>query len=137
MSDSKQILEVYRSAVYAKNVDAFMALYDDQVTVFDMWEQWSYRGAAAWRGMVEGWFGSLGTERVVVDFLETESNQTDDMAVIHTLVVYKGVSAEGEALRAMQNRMTCVLKKQGNSWRIIHEHSSGPASFETGKVIFK
>lgn len=135
--NAKQILDIYKAAVYAKDVEAFMALYADDIHVFDMWEKWSYQGAVAWREMVEGWFGSLGTERVVVDFLQTESTQTEDMAVVHTFVVYKGVSAEGDVLRSMQNRMTCVLKKQGDDWKIIHEHSSGPASLETGKVIFK
>jgi len=29
-----------------------------------MWETWLYDGRDAWRGMIEGWFSSLGDERV-------------------------------------------------------------------------
>jgi len=31
------VLNAYAAAVLAKDVDAFMALYDDEVSIFDMW----------------------------------------------------------------------------------------------------
>ena len=33
----KQIFEVYRTTVFAKDVNAFTALYDENIHVFDMW----------------------------------------------------------------------------------------------------
>ncbi|WP_404615797.1 hypothetical protein [Rhodanobacter hydrolyticus] len=39
-----QILDSYKAAVFAKDVDAFAALYDDDVHVFDMWGAWSLQG---------------------------------------------------------------------------------------------
>lgn len=137
ISTPQQILEAYKAAVYAKDVDAFVSLYDPEVRVFDMWEQWSYEGLEAWRGMVNDWFGSLGTEQVEVDFLEVETVQTDDLAVIYSLVRYKGLSAEGKELRAMQNRITSAARKKDGGWKIFHQHSSAPAAFETGKVMLK
>ena len=62
------MLDGNRDAVFARDVDAFAALYDQDVHVFDMWGGWSLRGIAAWRRMAEGWFGSLGDERVRVTF---------------------------------------------------------------------
>ncbi|WP_345454304.1 SgcJ/EcaC family oxidoreductase [Deinococcus aluminii] len=137
MTNPERVLEAYKAAVYAKDVDAFMSLYDEDVQVFDMWGTWSYDGAAAWRGMVTDWFASLGTERVVVDMEEVQTILTDEVAVAHAFVTYRGVSAEGQALRAMQNRLTCVLKQRGGTWKIVHEHSSAPADFETSKVILQ
>jgi hypothetical protein len=61
----QQTLYDYEAAVLAKDIDGFVALYDRDVLVFDMWRTWSYRGIAAWREMVAGWFGSLGAERVI------------------------------------------------------------------------
>jgi ketosteroid isomerase-like protein len=50
-------------------------------------------------------------------------------------VTYKGLSADGRELRAMTNRLTWALRRQaGGDWKIVHEHCSAPADFDTGKV---
>ena len=132
-----QVLDAYKSAVFSKDVDAFVALYDHDVRVFDMWGEWSYTGVDAWRGMVQDWFGSLGSERVVVVFDEVKVVTTQELATAAAFITYTGVSAQGETLRAMQNRITLVLKQTSGMWKIVHEHSSAPVDFETAKVILK
>ncbi|GHF50016.1 uncharacterized protein (TIGR02246 family) [Deinococcus metalli] len=134
MDDPARILGAYAGAVYARDVDALLALYHPNVTVFDMWESWLYDGRDAWRGMVEGWFASLGDERVEVTFEDVRSTVTPDLAVVHAFVTYAGLSAGGERLRAMNNRLSLTLTREDTGWQIVHEHSSAPASFETGKV---
>jgi len=115
-------------------VDALVALYAPDVRIFDMWGEWSYDDAAAWRKNVEGWFGSLGSETVGVDFDDVRTIASGDLVVAQAFVTYRGLSAEGKELRAMQNRLTMTLAKKDGAWRIVHEHSSSPADFETGKV---
>lgn len=139
-----QILDAYKDAVFAKDVNAFVTLYDQDVRVFDqdvrvfdMWGRWSYDGKEAWLEMVTDWFGSLGTERVEVEFSDVQTTSAQDVAVAHAFVTYKGLSAEGETLRALQNRTTMVLRQMGDAWKILHEHSSAPADFETLKVILQ
>ena len=134
---SLQVLDAYKAAVFARDVDAFIALYDQDVRVFDMWGEWSYQGAQAWRAMVTDWFSSLGAERVVVEFDDVRTVRAQDMAVTHAFVTYKGLSAEGTQLRAMQNRITMVLKQEGGTWKIVHEHSSAPVDSETAKVLLQ
>lgn len=133
----KQVFEAYKAAVFAKDVDAFIALYDNNVRVFDMWEKWSYDGINAWRGMVTGWFGSLGNEHVGVDFSEIQITASNDLAIAHVFVTYKGLSAEGKELRSMNNRLTCAFRNTNGTWKIIHEHSSSPIENETTKAIFQ
>lgn len=132
-----QVLETYKSAVYAKDVETFLSLYDPDVEVFDMWGQWSYRGASAWRKMVAEWFTSLGDERVKVQTQGLKVLAADNIAVLHAFVTFTGESAEGKELRSMQNRFTWTLRNLGGSWKIIHEHSSAPADFETSKVMLQ
>ncbi len=132
-----QVLDAYKSAVFAKDVDAFVSLYDQEVRVFDLWEKWSYNGIEAWRGMVMDWFNSLGTDRVDVEVDNVEISATDKLAMAHGFITYKGVSAEGKELRAMQNRLTWVLKQKDGTWKIIHEHTSAPVNAETSKVILQ
>ena len=133
----KQIFEVYRTTVFAKDVDAFTALYDENIHVFDMWGKWSYDGIQAWRGMVTEWFGSLGNEKVGVDFSDMQIEAASDIFIAHAIVTYRGLSAEGKELRSMQNRLTWGLKNINGAWKIIHEHSSAPIAPETLKAILQ
>lgn len=139
MTDSDKSLErivaSYRAAVLAKDVAAFMRLYDPGVRVFDAWGVWSYEGAAAWQVAVEGWFASLGSERVQVTFDDVQTAPGSDGAVMSAVVTYAGVSASGEPLRAMQNRITWALRTTGHVARIVHEHTSAPLGFEDQKAI--
>ena len=57
----KEILDAYVAAVRAKDVEAFLALYADDVRTFDLWSVWTYDGKQALRAMVEEWFGSPDT----------------------------------------------------------------------------
>jgi uncharacterized protein (TIGR02246 family) len=133
-----QVLEAYKAAVLAKDVAAFIANYDDDVRVFDLWGVWSYGGLAAWRTTVQNWFGSIGAEHVVVDFSEVRTTIGNDVAALHGFVNYKAVGADGAALHAMDNRLTMVLKRHDDgAWKIVHEHTSAPAANDTAKVILK
>ena len=132
-----QILDDYKAAVFAKNVNAFIALYDRNVTVFDMWGAWSYDGIDAWREMAKGWLGSLGTDRVVVEFSDASAIVTDDMGVIHTYIKYAAVDPDDKELRSMDSRLSLMLRRNPDGWRIIHQHSSSPISPETTKAIFQ
>ena len=130
-----KVLGSYSSAVHAKDVAAFVRLYDPKVRVFDAWGIWSYDGLEAWQRSVEAWLTSLGTERVKVTFEDVQTSGTADCAVVSAIVTYASLSSKGVQLRAMQNRMTWGLKTSGHVLRIIHEHTSAPVGFEDMKAI--
>ena len=131
------MLDAYKAAVYAKDVAAFAVLYDTNVQIFDMWGEWIYRGIDAWQAMAAGWFDSLGTDRVVVGVEDLHVQLAQDLVAAHAFLTYTAVSAEGKELRAMNNRLTLVLKKIGEGWKIVHEHTSAPADFGTSKLMLK
>ncbi|MBK8528001.1 MAG: nuclear transport factor 2 family protein [Rubrivivax sp.] len=133
--DISRLLATYESAVFKKDVETFMHLYDTDVRVFDAWGVWSYEGADAWQHAVEGWFTSLGAERVKVTFDEVRTSVGKDMASVSAVVTYAGQSAKGQQVRAMQNRITWVLRVIGHVPRIVHEHTSAPIGFEDLKAI--
>ena len=130
-----RVLDAYQNAVFGRDVDAFMKLYDPKVRVFDTWGVWEYEDAVKWRRAIESWFGSLGTEKVKVGFEDVKSLGSADFAVVSAVVSYTGISAQGEVLRTMQNRLTWVLKTSGHVLRIVHEHTSAPVGFEDHKAI--
>ncbi len=132
-----QVLAAYAAAVHAKDADAFAAMYDDDVHVFDMWGSWSLQGIAAWRAMAADWFSSLGAERVVVKADEIQTTHAGELAIGHAILTYTALSAEGEELRSLNNRITMALKKTGDSWKVFHEHTSAPVDHASAKVILQ
>ena len=132
-----QALDAYKAAVFAKDVDAFVALYTADVRAFDMWGEWQYDGQAAWRAMAAGWFGSLGDERVLVDFSDLRTALAPDLAVGHVLVAYAAIDLEGGVLRSLTSRMSVALRREGGGWKIFHEHSSAPLDLATTKAILQ
>jgi ketosteroid isomerase-like protein len=132
---ARRVLKHYAAAVFAKDLDAFVSLYDRNVFVFDAWDVRSYNGIDAWRGMTSDWFTSLGNERVVVEFEDERSAVSATLAYASAIVRYTAVSESGQALRSLQNRMTIVLEVRGDGWKVVHQHTSSPIDFETKKGI--
>ncbi len=130
-------LRSYESAVFAKDIEAFMRLYDPKVRVFDAWGVWSYEGTEAWRIAVEGWFSSLGKERVKVSFDDVQSSGGHELAALSAIVTYAALNAQGELARSMQNRITWILRTSGHVLRIAHEHTSAPIGFTDLKAILE
>lgn len=131
----EEMLAAYAAAVRAKDVDAFVGLYADDVRTFDLWSTWSYDGKDALRAMVSGWFGSLDDNEVVtVAFDDVRTQTGSDLAAVNAFTTFAALSPDGTELRSMNNRLTWVLRKDGDgSWKIAHEHTSAPAGDE-GKV---
>ena len=139
MSDTekevRRVIGSYEAAVFARDVEAFMRLYHPAVRVFDTWGVWLYEGAPSWQIAVEGWFASLGSERVKVRFAEVQITGEQALATVSAIVTYAAESVEGEPLRSMQNRITWVLRESGHVFRIVHEHTSAPIGFADSKAI--
>jgi ketosteroid isomerase-like protein len=130
-----RVIGSYEAAVFARDVEAFMRLYHPTVRVFDAWGVWLYEDATSWRRAVEGWFTSLGNEKVRVSFSEVQTTAEQALATVSAIVTYAAESARGEPLRSMQNRITWVLRETGHVFRIAHEHTSAPIGFEDSKAI--
>jgi uncharacterized protein (TIGR02246 family) len=139
MNDSKDkaanVLDRYRAAVFDKDVEGMLALYADNVHVFDTWNVWEYDGVPAWRSAIEQWFGSLQDEAVEVGVADVRTDEGSDLAFISAVVTYTAVSEKGVALRSIENRLTWVLTRHEETWKIVHEHTSVPVGFEDLKAI--
>lgn len=133
----QQIIDGYQTAVRQKDVDAFVSLYAQDVVIFDIWGEWAYTGIDEWRATVINWFNSLGDEQVIVDVTNARVISESNLAFIHAFIAFKGLSADGDELHAMQNRFTWMLQNREGGWKIVHEHSSAPIDFETAKVMLQ
>ena len=125
----------YIAAVFEKDVDALMGLYDDDIRIFDLWGVWVYDSPAEWRQSVTDWFASVSEQqRVGVSFDDVHISATEDLATLLAVITYSEVGPDGATQESMQNRLTWILKRRGDVWKIVHEHTSAPVDFETAKV---
>lgn len=130
-------LQAYADAVHRKDAPALAALYADDAVIFDAWDAWlpPLPGAAGVLAMATAWFASLGTASVQVSFSEVVSHTVADMAHVSAFVTYTAVSAQGQAMRAMTNRLSAVLACTGGGWRVVHEHTSVPVDFGAQRAV--
>jgi ketosteroid isomerase-like protein len=131
------VLDRYTAAVRAKDIAAYVALYHDDMHVFDLWSDWSLRGIQAWHDLTVGWFSSLGSEYVVVGVDDTHTSVSGDLAIGHAFLTYTAFSAEGKQLRWLSNRITMALRRSGEVWKIIHQHTSAPIDHASRKAALQ
>lgn len=122
----QQVLESYKTAVYEKNANDFLSLYDPSARVFDTWGLWEFENLTVRKPVIESWFSSLGDERVRVVFTDIQITQSEALAVVTAMGTYAAISLEGTELRSMQNRFTWALQRLHGEWKILHEHTSVP-----------
>ena len=140
MSDTdppiRQLLAGYQAAVLAKDVDAFVALYADDVLVYELWGTWTH-DIASWRAMARGWFEFLGHERCVVEAHDVKTTVAGDMALLTALLTYRAVDASGQEGRSLDNRLSWVARRRAGRWQVVHEPTSVPIAHADGKGLFK
>lgn len=131
------VLASYAKAVYHKDLNAFAALYADDIHVFDMWGSWSLQGLPAWRAMASDWFLSLGDERVEVTFDSEQSTVTENLAIGYAVLTYTAIAPDGTTLRFLSNRATMALRKTDAGWKIFHEHTSAPIEHKSLQAMLQ
>ncbi len=131
------LLEAYAIAVLHKDAEAYASIFDENIRVFDMWQEWCYDGITAWHEVAKGWFDALGADKDVVTFSDVEITEKGELALITAIARFTATSEQGEALRYLENRLTWVAVKKGLAWKIIHQHSSSPIDFNTMQVVLQ
>ncbi|HVJ36460.1 MAG TPA: nuclear transport factor 2 family protein [Stenotrophomonas sp.] len=130
-------LSGYAAAVRARDVTAFLSLYDPSLHVFDMWQTAPLAGLPAWRAMAEGWFGGLGDEVVVVTWRQAQSQVSGDLASGQAILNFAAQAPDGSVLRALDNRLSVTLRRGPDGWKVVHEHTSAPIEHGTMAAVLK
>lgn len=134
----QDVLDNYKSAVYEKDVERFIAAFASDIHIYDCWGEWECKGLLQWKEIVKEWFNGLVEEGVFlkVEFEDLVIEENSKLAFVHCDVTFAAYNISGEKLRQMTNRFTFALMNDNESWTIKHFHSSLPISMETGKGIF-
>ncbi len=127
----------YQEAVWRKDAAALIDLYDPAAVHFDMWDTGFFKGSAEWKKGIEDWLGSLGEERVKIQFEMVEMHRNENVAFGSALIQFEAHSPEGQILRAMKNRITLGFIRKGAGWKVVHQHISAPVSSENLTAILE
>lgn len=103
-------------------------LYHEETIIFDMWDQGYIANSSEWTKIITDWLGSLGDEKVKVEFEMINIHQSDNIGFASALIQFQAISGEGLILRSMKNRITLGFKKFEEGWKVIHQHTSAPIS---------
>lgn len=117
------LIEAWRQAVLAKDVDALVRHYAEDVVVFDVVPPASVRGIETYREHWQRWFDSMKGP-LAFEMRDLEVAASGDLAFAHT-VNRVAVGEQEDIVRA-----TVCFRKTGGEWRVVHEHASVPLTMD-------
>lgn len=133
-ADIRTIFDRYVAAIEGVDPKGLLALYGDDIHVFDSMGAVETHGIDAWGATVQEWLGNpdVRQECHIEDLVVIDNG---DVALARALVQYRG-EWEGQ-MQGMWNRATWGLRRIDGDWKIIHEHTSVAIDDETMQPIFE
>lgn len=122
----EEFFQIYQTSAWRKDTRAMIDLYDEQAVIFDMWDQGYQLNSVEWAKSIEDWLGSLGDEKVNVEFEMVRIHQSGNTGFASALIQFQAISREGFILRRMKNRITLGFSKVEAGWKVVHQHTSAP-----------
>jgi ketosteroid isomerase-like protein len=116
----------YKKAAWEKDINDMIALYTDDVMIFDMWGKGFVGGLAEWSHVITDWLTFLKEEKVNVIFDMIQIQESEHIAFANALVQYQAISADNQIMRSMKNRMSLGFIKTNGCWKVKHQHTSAP-----------
>ncbi|PWD50986.1 DUF4440 domain-containing protein [Serinibacter arcticus] len=130
------IARSYGERAAALDAAAFIALYDDGIVVHDLFSPEPIVGIDVWRAQVDHWFGDVTSEDTNVARIGPLTiHASGDLATAFGRVRYGILGQDGTERYGMWNRLTWVLRRDGDAWRIVHEHTSVSLDAESGQPV--
>lgn len=131
----EDFFKIYQKSAWDKDTTSMINLYDEHALIFDMWDQGYISNPSEWRKIIIDWLGSLGEEKVKVEFEMVKIHQSGNVGFASALIQFQAISGEGAVLRGMKNRISLGFSKFEEGWKVIHQHTSAPVSSDGLTVL--
>jgi len=128
-------LDRWAKAFGAKDVDAIMPLYTDDVIAYDVVPPLQYKGKAEYRTDYLQ-FLSQYADNVKVEVRDLHVGANGDLGYAAGLELLSGTLKNGQKSE-LWVRFTSLFRKSGGRWLDFHDHVSVPADIETGKAMLE
>lgn len=129
MPAPETLIDRYAAAAIALDRDALLALYHDDILLFDLMLPWQISGTNAWATKIDAWFSGVGSDPVV-HASDVAVRRIGEAALLTMTMHYGHTEDDGTQVR-MANRLTWVAVAAGDDWKIVHEHTSVPLDEHT------
>ncbi len=135
MKKIQDYFTIYKQSAWEKDTESMIGLYDDNVVIFDMWQEGYQTGLAEWSIAIKDWLGSLGEEKVNVIFEMIEIHEGDNVGFGSALVTFQAISIDNTIIRSMKNRITLGFVKERDLWKVVHQHTSAPINSDLEAIL--
>jgi ketosteroid isomerase-like protein len=122
IEDIRALLDTVNRAHHDKDAGAVVAQFDPDAVIFDLAPPLSHKlDQQGWVDWFDTWDGPVEQKSQDLNF-----TVMGDLAVVHGLYHVNATPKEGGDPAVWWMRATVALRKVGDSWKIIHEHTSVP-----------
>jgi len=128
------MLDRFRTAIEAKDLDTVMSFYAPNVVAFAAFIPRQYTGAAAYRKSYEQFFEGFPGP-ATSDISDVHISIAGNQAVMYGIERWVVTGKDNQPLEGVF-RFTDVLRKTNGKWRITHEHLSLPVDPATGNADY-
>lgn len=135
MKKIQDYFTIYKQSAWEKDTESMIGLYDDNVVIFDMWQEGYQTGLAEWSIVIKDWLGSLGEEKVNVIFEMIEIHEGDNVGFGSALITFQAISIDNIIIRSMKNRITLGFVKERDLWKVVHQHTSAPINSDLEAIL--
>ena len=135
MKRIQDFFTIYKQSAWEKDTESMIGLYDDNVVIFDMWNQGYQTGLTEWSIVIKDWLDSLGEERVNVIFEMIKIHEGDSVGFGSALITFQAISTGNTIIRSMKNRITLGFIKENGVWKVVHQHTSAPINSDLEAIL--
>jgi ketosteroid isomerase-like protein len=135
MKEIRGWLDRWTKAFTAKDVDAIMALYADDVIAYDVVPPLQYAGKAEYRTDYLQFLSQYG-DNLKVEVRDLHVGANGDLGYAAGLELISGTLKNGQKSE-LWVRFTSLFRKSGGHWLDFHDHVSVPADIESGKAMLE
>lgn len=133
-TELRGLIDTWVAANLAKNLDAIIEHYAEDVLAFDAILQLQFKGRAAYRAHWQMCL-EMCPGPTTFEVRELVQEASGELGFGHFLAHCAGTDAEGKS-QGCWLRVSQGYRKQGGRWLIAHEHFSVPFDPESGQALF-
>ena len=133
VAEIRSVIALWVEAFRTRSVDTAREVHAPAIVSFDIVPPLRYQGfddyATAWEGAFEAFAGSI-------EIILHDQNITvgDGVAFSHSVNQFAATTQDGVKVEYWF-RWTACLQKLDGRWLIVHDHSSLPTDFATGRSV--
>ncbi|MFT3693750.1 MAG: nuclear transport factor 2 family protein [Kofleriaceae bacterium] len=133
-ADLRDLIDERVRAIRAKDLDAVLAGYAEDVITFDLVAPLANRGKAAVRKRLAEWLGSFETA-LDYELRDVTLAIAGDVAFDHHVTHVHGTNKQGQTIEMWFRETLGYRRGSDGTWRCVHQHSSSPFDMTTMKAV--